>query len=77
MILKLTPRSQRASSNFWVPIRQEMVGTPGSSILSGRSSRIAALYGSGCVSLMSLGEAFVGSHKTTILCANMMSKCMK
>jgi hypothetical protein len=35
-----------------------MVGTPGSSILSERSSRIAALYGSRCVSLMSLGEAF-------------------
>jgi hypothetical protein len=29
----------------------------GASILSGRSSRIAALYGSRCVSLMSLGEA--------------------
>jgi hypothetical protein len=41
-----------------MPIRQEMAGTPGSSILSGRSSRIAALYGSRCVSLMSLGEAF-------------------
>jgi hypothetical protein len=36
----------------------QMVGTPGSSILSGRSSRIVALYGSRCVSLMSLGEAF-------------------
>jgi hypothetical protein len=35
-----------------------MVGTPGSSILSGRSSRIAVLYGNRCVSLMSLGEAF-------------------
>jgi hypothetical protein len=41
-----------------VPIRQEMVGTPGSPILSGRSSRIAALHGSRCVSLMSLGKAF-------------------
>jgi hypothetical protein len=36
-----------------------MVGTSASSILSGRSSRIATLYGSRCVSLMSLGEAFL------------------
>jgi hypothetical protein len=35
-----------------------MVGTPGSPILSGRSSKIVALHGSRCVSLMSLGEAF-------------------
>jgi hypothetical protein len=35
-----------------------MVETPGSPILSGRSSRIAALHGSRCVLLMSLGEAF-------------------
>jgi hypothetical protein len=35
-----------------------MVGTPGSSILSERSSRIVELYDSRCVSLMSLGEAF-------------------
>jgi hypothetical protein len=38
--------------------RQDMVGAPGSSILSRRSSRIAALYGSRCQSLMSLGEDF-------------------
>jgi hypothetical protein len=35
-----------------------MVGTPRSPILSGRSSRIAALHGTRCVSLVSLGEAF-------------------
>jgi hypothetical protein len=35
-----------------------MIGTPGSPILSGTSSRIAALHGSMCVSLMSLGKAF-------------------
>jgi hypothetical protein len=38
--------------------QQEMVGTPGSPILSRRSSRIGALHGSRCVSLISLGEAF-------------------
>jgi hypothetical protein len=41
-----------------MPMRQEMVGTPGSSTLSGRSLMIAAIYGSRCVSLMSMGEAF-------------------
>jgi hypothetical protein len=39
-------------------MKQEMVETPESSILLGRLSRIATLYGSRCVSLMSLGEAF-------------------
>jgi hypothetical protein len=34
-----------------------MVVTPGSPILSGVLSRIAALHGSRCVSLMPLGEA--------------------
>jgi hypothetical protein len=33
MTLTLAPRSQRASSNFRVPIKQEMVGTPGSPII--------------------------------------------